>query len=109
MSATQILVRGKSDAVVEQIREALTAYVKPHPNCQIVIYRQNAMSVRVRVIDPDFAGIDWADRHDLVWSLFANLPDEVVSHISVLLLLTPDETQTTFANMEFDAPTPSRL
>ena len=67
------------------------------------------MSIRVRIIDPDFAGVGLAERHDAVWKLSDPLPEEVLSHLSGLLLLTPAEKKTSFANVEFDHPIPSEL
>src|SRR5690348_9075238 len=49
--------RGRSDAVIESIERALQSYQQDHPSAEIDIYRQSSVSVRVRVIDPDFAGM----------------------------------------------------
>jgi hypothetical protein len=72
-------------------------------------YRQNPFSLRARIIDPDFAGVGLAERHDAVWRLLEGLPEESQSQMSVLLLLTPEETAQSMANLEFDHPTPSDL
>lgn len=101
--------RGKSDETIEKIAEALRAYEADHPGAQIDLYRQNAVSVRVRIIDPGFGGQGKPQRHRVVWQYLANLPEEVQSDISTLLLLTPDETQMSFANFEFNDPVPSKL
>ena len=102
-------IRGKSDGAMELVREALSQYEAQHPAAQIVIYRQNSVSLRIRIIDPDFAATTRADRHDVVWRLFEELPDDVQSQISILLLLTAEEANGSFANVEFDHPVPLTL
>ena len=67
------------------------------------------MSIRIRVIDPDFAGIDKGDRHELLWGFLQDLPEDQLSEITFLLLLTPEETEKSIANQDFENPIPSRL
>jgi stress-induced morphogen len=76
---------------------------------EIEVYRQNSVSLRVRIVDPDFAGVSRADRHEIVWRYLEKLPESVQSQVSLLLALTPDETKVSFANYEFDHPIPSSL
>jgi len=97
------------DDRLQAIADALEKYERQHPNAQVEVYRQNSVSVRVRIVDTDFAGVSKADRHDTVWALLQDLPEEEQAEISVLLLLTPDEAKMSFANYEFDHPIPSRL
>ncbi len=101
--------RGKSDNVIDKIIEALSAFEADHPQAEIELYRQNCVSVRVRIIDPDFAGQGKPQRSQQAWRYLGQLPDEVQSDISTILLLTPDEKKMSFANFEFDDPTPSKL
>ena len=101
------VIRGKVDPILIAIADALTAYEKAHPKADIVIYRQNSVSARVRIVDPELAGISKADRHDLVWKYLSSLPDEVQTEVSVLLLLVPEESAVSFANFEFEHPIPS--
>jgi hypothetical protein len=101
--------RGKSDEVIEKIIDALRQYERDHPRAQIELYRQNSVSVRVRIIDPDFARLGKPQRSQLAWKYLGALPEEVHSDISTVLLLTPDETKMSFANFEFDDPIPSKL
>jgi stress-induced morphogen len=101
--------RGKSDEVIEKIKEALRPYEHDHLRAQIDLYRQNSVSVRVRIIDPEFAGLGKPQRSQLAWKYLGTLPDEVQSDISTVLLLTPDETKMSFANFEFDDPISSNL
>lgn len=101
--------RGKSDAVIEGMIEALRAYEADHPDAQIDLYRQNSVSVRVRIIDPSFHGQTRVERSDRAWRYLDTLSDEVIADLSSLTLLTPEETKTSFANMEFEDPVPSIL
>ena len=101
--------RGKSDEVIDRIIEALRAYEADHPNAQIDLYRQNSVSVRVRIIDPDLAGRNKIDRSKEAWKYLNALPDEIQSDLSTLILLTPEETKMSFANVEFEDPIPSSL
>jgi stress-induced morphogen len=101
--------RGTSDEIMERIVEALHAYEADHPRARIDLYRQNPVSVRIRIIDPDFAGQNRIERHKLTWKYFDSLSDDDLSDLSSLILLTPDETGMSFANMEFEDPVPSIL
>jgi len=102
-------IRGQGDPELQQVVDALAGYESRHPRADIEAYRQSNVSIRLRVIDPDFAGVSRADRHDLLWDQFESLPEEIQSQISVLLPLTPEEARVSFANQEFDNPIPSRL
>jgi stress-induced morphogen len=104
-----IMVRGNSDNNLDQVLVALGKYEGQHPAALIEVYRQNSVSIRVRVVDPDFAGISRADRHEIIWRFLEELPEEVQSQISLLILLTPEEAGKSLANLEFDHPIPSRL
>jgi stress-induced morphogen len=101
--------RGTSDGVVERMIEALRAYEADHPDALIDLYRQNSVSIRVRIIDPDFAGRSKIDRSKEAWKYLNALPDEIQSDLSTLILLTPEETKMSFSNLEFEDPTPSLL
>jgi hypothetical protein len=92
------------DADVKKIRKVLGRYQAEHPEAKIDIYRTNNVSIRIRVIDPSLAKIDTVDRNSLLWEYLDELPDDVVSNISLLLLYTPKEATKSFANMEFEKP-----
>ncbi len=98
-----------ADEQIQQILAALGEYKRDHPNAQIEARRQSSVSIRIRIIDPDFHGLDRVDREPPVWNILKTLPDEVFSNITMLLLLSPDETEGSLANREFDDPLPSRL
>jgi stress-induced morphogen len=97
------------DQAVDQIRQALAAYQNAHPRSQIEIKRQNNVSIRIRIIDPDFAARSLHQREDAVWEILNSLPGEVRSDITMVLLLTPEEQNDSLASQDFDHPVPSRL
>ena len=101
--------RGKSDAVIEKISAVLRQYEADHPQARIALYRQNSVSVRVRIIDPGFGGQGKPKRSQQAWEYLGRLAEEVQGDISTVILLTPDETKMSFANFEFDDPVPSEL
>jgi stress-induced morphogen len=104
-----IEIRGTADETIDKIIAALQTYQADHPQAKIALYRQNVVSVRVRIIDPDFVGEDKPQRSRRVWRYLHSLAEEDQSDISMLLLLTPEETKSSFANFEFDDPIPSKL
>jgi stress-induced morphogen len=101
--------RGESDAVIERIKSVLSSYRKDHPAARIDLYRQNPASVRIRIVDPDFVGMSRMDRHGRVWKYLDQLSEDEEGDISMLVLLTPDETSRSMANLEFEDPVPSML
>jgi hypothetical protein len=102
-------IRGKSDRVLKRIAEELTAYESEHPGSAAVLYRQNPAAVRIRIIDPTFAELDRIERDDLVWKYLNKLPASERGDITVVLLLAPEELETSFANQDFEDPIPSRI
>jgi len=94
---------------VRQVQEVLEGYREAHSAAQISVKAQNAVSIRIRIIDPDFHGMDRVDREPEVWKVLESLPEEVFTNITMLLLLAPEEAKTSWANMEFESPIPSSL
>jgi stress-induced morphogen len=99
----------KPDTQVQQVLDILTAYERAHPQAQIEGRRHNPVSIRLRIIDPDFQGLDRVEREPAIWKLLHRLPEEVLVNVTMLLLLTPEEAETYWASKEFDHPIPSRL
>src|SRR5437016_869967 len=93
---------GGSDELMNQIIAVLEDYQEDHPKARIDTYRQNSVSVRIRILDPGFSKLGAAQRNDLAWQFLSRLPDEVQSEVSVLVLLTPVEAKKSFANFEFE-------
>lgn len=105
-----IKVRGKRlDPVLQQIVDALREYDQAHPNAEIEAYRHNSVSLRIRVLNPDFANKTNVQREDEIWAILVKLPEETVAEVNQLLLLTPEEAKKSFASCEFDHPIPSKL
>jgi stress-induced morphogen len=95
---------------VRAILKALETKYKPaHPEAEFDSYRQNSASIRIRIIDPGFRDLDRVTRDDQIWEILGSLPEDIQSQITVVLLLTPEEAKTSFANMDFENPIPSRL
>ena len=99
----------RPDDSLKQIVQALKGYEGTHPRAEIEVYRQNSVSVRVRVIDTDFKAKSRVQREEELWAALEKLPEEIAAEISLLLLLTPDEAAKSFASSEFDNPIPSKL
>ncbi len=99
----------RPDPVLRQIVTALGEYDKSHPDAEIEAYRQNSVSVRIRILNSEFAGRTRVQREEEVWTCLDKLPEEASAEISLLLLLTPEEAKNSFASFEFDDPIPSRL
>ncbi len=98
-----------NDARMQQVLNTLAEYLDSHPHAQISAHRQNSVSIRVRIIDEDFHGLDRVDREPAIWKLLESLPEDILSDITMLLLLTPKEAERSLANLEFNDPIPSRL
>src|SRR4051794_32060196 len=96
--------RGEKDSAIQQIMTALRDYEAEHKKAKIDVYRQNNVSVRIRIIDPSFRAMNKSSRHAKVWQLLEKLPLDVLSDVTMLLLLTPEETKMSFANFEFEDP-----
>ncbi|MGD9633145.1 MAG: hypothetical protein AB7U97_07695 [Pirellulales bacterium] len=103
------LMSGQWDSKLTEIAGALAKYEAARPDADVSLYRQNAASIRIRVIDEYFDGLGIGDRGKLFWPFLRSLSDDARSEISVLLLLTPEEVPTSFANADFACPVPSGL
>jgi hypothetical protein len=94
------------DPQVQQVLGVLAEYECAHPNAQIEVRRQSQFSIHIRIIDPDFQGINDIDRESEIWPLLERLPEEVFVNITVLILLTPGEAPNSLASFAFDHPEP---
>ena len=100
------ITRGHSDPILDAIINALKSYEKDHAKAKIDLYRLDDVSVRIRIIDPSFQGLNEPKRHDKVWQYLDKLPEEVQSDVTMLVLVTPKEKKPSFANLEFEDPIP---
>jgi hypothetical protein len=95
-------IRGATDPVTERIRDALKTYTDAHPVADAVVYRLSPVSVRARVIDPDFGGKSRSERHKTVWPLLYALDEDTLGDLTMLLLITPAEADESAANRDFE-------
>src|SRR5947209_4911317 len=73
----------KPDRRLKRIVKELERYQADHPQAEIEAYRQNSVSVRIRVLSPEFKGLSRAEREDALWKFLDELPEEVSAEISV--------------------------
>lgn len=99
--------RGKADSVINEIIQALDEYQAHHPRSQIDVYRYDPVSVRIRVIDPEFKRRSVPERHEAVWKYLRSVSDAAQGDVSTLVLVTPAEKKRSIANLEFEDPVPS--
>lgn len=92
-----------ADPGVDAFRAALGPYSEGHRRARITVYRFAPFTVRVRIVDPDFAGLDYTERRNRVWPCFSVLSEETLSDLGMLLLLTPAEQARSLRNMDFEA------
>ncbi len=76
---------------------------------RIKSYRYNPAAIRVRVIDPRFAGKNRVDREEMVEPFLKHLPEDIYCDITVLLTLAPGEEKTSPMNYEFEHPSKPSL
>lgn len=104
-----IRIRGNSDAETASIAKALGEYEALHPQATIDLYRQNSVSIRIRVVDPSFRGMTMRERSSRVWSCLRALPEDVQADVSSVVTVAPEEQAKSLSNLEFEQPTSSLL
>ena len=101
--------RGTPDPTIDAIVECLRPYDAQNPGAKIEVYRQNPVSVRLRVVDPTFKQLSRSERSKVVWPILRQLPDDVLQEISFVILVPPEEETSSMSSREFDDPLPSRF
>lgn len=101
------LYRGEPDPVLDVLMDVLRRYQADHPDARIDLYRSNPVSIRIRVIDPDFAGQSRVDRSNQVWSYFDQVDEETQQDISSLVTITPEEMESSPSSLLFEEADPS--
>jgi hypothetical protein len=96
-----VTIHGTPDTTTERIRDAIRVYTDAHASAEGLVYRYSPVSVRVRVIDPDFLGKSRSERHKIVWPLLHLLDEDTLGDLTMLLLLTPEERETSIADRDF--------
>jgi stress-induced morphogen len=105
-----IITRGPVDAAVGTLKTVLDEYEQQHAGSAAALYRQNSGAIRIRIVDPRFAGRSKSQRHDDVWDFISHrLTEDARQEISVLLMLSPGEDRTSLMNLEFDDPIQSKV
>jgi stress-induced morphogen len=100
----------RPDKSVQRILKTLIdQYGSQHPSAKVEAYRYNSASIRIRITDPEFKGLDRVEREEAVWPIIETLPEDDREQITVLLLITPKEKKSSFMSMEFDNPVQSSL
>ena len=95
----------KPDPLVQQVLDVLGQYERNHPEALIEARRGNYDFIYIRIIDPDFEGIARKkSRKNRIWPLLYQLPDEIVSNIGSLVLVTPEEAPHNGSSINFDHP-----
>ena len=97
--------RGPVDPIMETLASALRIYTDAHPSAEAEVFRYSPVSVRARIIDPDFRGKSRSERHKILWALLYPLDEDVLGELTMLLLLTPDERASSAVNRDFEGPT----
>lgn len=97
-------LKERFDQHIQAILEVLQPYKEKHPRAEITISELDVLTIRVRIIDPDFENMNWFERDAEVWPLLRKLHDEIYLNLSMVLLLSPSEVETSRANNEFENP-----
>jgi len=93
-----------SNPHVDRILDVLERGYRPlHPNARFDAYQSTRWSIRIRIVDPDVANLDYFDRDQPVWNLFDALPDDTFQMISILFLLSPEELEESPTNQDFES------
>lgn len=98
-----------NDKHLKAFMQVLEKYQSRHQRAKIDAYRYGPYSIRIRIIDPDFAGVNRMDRHKIVWRFLDELSEETLNHLGLLVLLAPKEKKSSFASLEFDDPVASKV
>jgi stress-induced morphogen len=97
-----VKILGDVDPVTESYASSLQTYAASHPSTSVDVYRHTPVAVRVRIIDPDFRGKTRSERHKTVWPILYTLDQDKLDELGMLLLITPEEKDTSTVNREFD-------
>jgi stress-induced morphogen len=104
------VTRGSLGEYGRKIQLVLEQYEASHSGAIATLYEQTPGAVRVRIVDERFANVSKSNRHEEVFKFLADrLDDDTIEEISILLLLSPSEQNSSFLNQEFDDPIRSHL
>lgn len=97
----------KSKRITNETKQVENHLRRYFPNT--VAYRYNPAAIRVRIVDGRFQRVSRSKRFDMVIPYVRELPEKTQQDVSLLLLLTPDELQTSERNWEFENPSTAPL
>ena len=97
-------VETADDEVLRRIADKFEPYCRQHGHAKIHVQSRNPVTIWIRVIDPDFAGVDRADRHEILWKFIESLDENDLNQISLLLALTPQEAEKSPGSLSFEHP-----
>jgi len=84
--------------LMKRIEQMLKAeFVATHPGSEIQVSKGWGDNIHVLVVSEAFKGMPAEKRDDMVWPILEKLPKTEMTHISLCLLLTPEEAETPFA------------
>jgi hypothetical protein len=98
----------KKDIVSKQVEKILKEHYLPrYPEAIIEVYRYESCLIRIRIVERRFAGTEIPERDEEIWEIIRkHVPKEIISTITVVLLIAPEEMEDSGMNYEFEHPTP---
>jgi len=90
------------DEPLEEILHVLAPYGASHGQASLEAHREDAFSVFVRIIDPDFKGMEDFDRLEVIRTYLKPLSLIAWNHLGTVLLLTPAEARKSLENQDFE-------
>jgi hypothetical protein len=69
-------------------------------------YRYSPVSIIIRVVSPQFEGLNPSQRIDLTSQALSTLSDKTLGDIWLMYMFTPDEVANSMANFVFENPPP---
>ena len=100
------VVTSKTKEIEDKLR---AEFLPEHPRAKISVYRYNSWSIRIRIIDSHFEGKTIAERERDVLPIIRDMSDYAQDRITMLLLITPEESNRSLLSLEFDDPKPSSI
>lgn len=93
-------------AIEALLKEKFPGYSEEFPP---EAYRHNSVSIRVRLVHDEFRDTTRSAREQRVLPIIRTLAEETQQDITVLLLLAPNEVESSMMNVEFEHPVESRI
>jgi stress-induced morphogen len=90
--------KARLNQLIKKIRALLSRrFARRYPDSEIRVSAGYADNVHILIVSESFRGQSFSERDDMVWPILeAGLTPEEFVHISLCLLLAPDEVPATF-------------